>query len=41
MLMKKLSGTSLGAQMPLHRDRLSGAQVETLRRWIMAGAPNN
>jgi hypothetical protein len=40
-LMKKLSGTTLGDQMPLHRPRLTEAQVETLRKWITAGAPNN
>jgi hypothetical protein len=40
-LMKKLSGTTLGDQMPLHKPRLTEAQVETLRKWITAGAPNN
>jgi hypothetical protein len=40
-LLKKLSGATLGAQMPLHRDRLTPAQVETLRQWITSGAPNN
>lgn len=40
-LMKKLSGNTLGAQMPLHRPRLTPAQVETLRKWITAGAPRD
>jgi hypothetical protein len=40
-LMKKLTGVSLGDQMPLRRARLNANQVEILRRWITAGAPNN
>jgi hypothetical protein len=40
-LVKKLTGITLGPQMPLRKPRLTPAQVETLRQWIMAGAPNN
>jgi hypothetical protein len=40
-LIKKLTGVTLGAQMPLRRARLTAEQVETLRQWITAGAPNN
>ena len=40
-LMKKLTGITLGPQMPLRKLRLNPAQVETLRKWIMDGAPNN
>ena len=40
-LMKKLTGNTAGAQMPLHRPRLSSAQVQRLRDWISAGARND
>lgn len=40
-LMKKLTGTSAGPQMPLHHPRLSAGQVQRLRDWIDAGAQNN
>jgi hypothetical protein len=41
VLMKKLTGTAAGPQMPLHRPRLSSAQVQLLRDWIAAGAKND
>jgi hypothetical protein len=40
-LIKKLTGATLATQMPLRKARLTPAQVETLRQWILAGAPNN
>jgi hypothetical protein len=41
VLMKKLTGQTAGAQMPMRYFRLSGAQVKTLKDWIAAGAQNN
>jgi hypothetical protein len=40
-LWKKLTGTTLGAQMPLQRPRLSAEQVQLLSDWIAAGAADN
>jgi hypothetical protein len=40
-LWKKLTGTAIGPQMPLQRPRLSADQVQLLRDWIAAGAPND
>lgn len=41
MLMQKLTGDGPGAQMPLHASRLTESEVDALRTWIAAGAPNN
>jgi hypothetical protein len=41
VLMKKLTGQTAGAQMPMRYFRLSGVQVKTLKDWIAAGAQNN
>ena len=41
VLMKKLTGTAAGPQMPLHHPRLTAPSVQRLRDWIAAGAPNN
>lgn len=41
VLWKKVAGTTSGPRMPLHRDRLNDQQVQDLRTWIAAGAPND
>ena len=41
VLMKKLTGATAGAQMPMRYPRLTGAQVKVLKDWIAAGAQNN
>jgi hypothetical protein len=41
VLLKKLTGATVGAQMPVHFPRLTGAQVKLMKDWIAAGAQNN
>jgi hypothetical protein len=45
-LVHKIQGTQSnvggsGGQMPLGRNPLSQAQIDTIRQWIADGAPNN
>jgi hypothetical protein len=41
VLMKKLTGITAGAQMPMRYPRLSGTQVKALKDWVTAGAKND
>ncbi|MBI2060737.1 MAG: hypothetical protein HYT87_13290 [Nitrospirae bacterium] len=41
VLIKRVEGSSCGAQMPKGRTPLSADHVSTIRKWIEAGAPNN
>lgn len=41
VLFKRISGTACGTQMPKKGSPLSVEEIDTIRRWIDAGAPNN
>ncbi len=41
VLYKRVSGTSCGTQMPKKSPPLSTEEIDAIRRWIDAGAPNN
>ena len=41
VLYKRVSGTSCGTQMPKKSPPLSAEEIDAIRRWIDAGAPNN
>jgi hypothetical protein len=41
VLMKKLTGSTAGPQMPLHPERLTSPEVQRLGNWIAGGAQNN